>query len=437
MFIKTKRDKKYGRVTTERKLPVIDLNNIRYRNAFIIFVVGTTILLFVSAVGSYEAYNYTESSEFCGQVCHEVMNPEWTAYQNSPHARVACVDCHVGSGADWYVRSKLSGLYQVYSVLANKYPEPIPTPIENLRPAQATCEQCHWPKKFYSSKLRSSKHYLGDKQNTEWNIDMVMKIGPSHSALGLQEGIHWHINPDVKIEYVYTDEKRQDIPWVRYTNRETGETTVYKDQMSDFSEDMLDTLNMRTMDCIDCHNRPSHNYKPPAFFVNNAFVAGTLPKDLPELKKLAMQLCEPEFGTMDSAMNHINKEMDEFYKKKYPKIYNNQYAKIEKAKEGLKAEYKKNIFPEMKVRWSAYPNNIGHVEFDGCFRCHNGNHMSEEKNVAISKECQQCHTIKAQGPTGSMEVADMDSSLTFKHPVDVGGAWEMMLCTDCHTGLNP
>ena len=437
MFIKSKRDKKKKDDQKLKKLPVIDLNNIRYRNAFMIFVVGTTILLFVSGIGSYEAYHYTESKEFCGTVCHGVMHPEWIAYQNSPHARVGCVDCHVGSGADWYVRSKLSGLYQVYSVVMNKYPKPIPTPVENLRPAQETCELCHWPKKFYSSKLRSSRHYLPDSANSEWNIEMIMKIGSEHSALGLEDGIHWHINPDIQIEYVYTDERRQKIPWVKSTNIETGESTIYSDGSVEYKNGPPDSLEMRTMDCMDCHNRPSHNYKPPAFFVNNAFIAGSIPKNLPEFKKLAMKICTPEFTTTDSAMRHIETEIDSFYNSKYPKIYKNQKEMITKAKKGLKSEYKKNIFPEMKVRWDKYPNNIGHVEFDGCFRCHDGNHAAKEKDLVISKDCEQCHTIKAQGITGQMEKAEFGKSLKFKHPTDIGGAWQFMKCTDCHTGLNP
>jgi len=193
---KLKREK----VVEQSRWPQVNLNIKQHRNAFVIFVISTTVFLFLSAVGTYEAFHYTESVEFCGTLCHEVMDPEYVTYQGSSHARVACVDCHVGSGADWYVRSKLSGLYQVYSVLFKKYPQPIETPISNLRPARETCEECHWPEKFYASLLRTEKHYLADERNTEWDIALRMKIGAEYSALGLQEGIHWHINPDVKIE---------------------------------------------------------------------------------------------------------------------------------------------------------------------------------------------------------------------------------------------
>jgi hypothetical protein len=190
MMIQLRKRKKGSKDDKIKKWPVIDFNVTRYRNAFSIFAVGTLFLLLVSGIGSYEAFHYTESVQFCGTLCHNVMHPEYTVYQNSPHARVACVDCHVGEGADWYVRSKLSGLRQVYATLFNTYEKPIPVPIKDLCPARETFERCHWPEKFYSRQLRNTKHFLSDSANTEWNISLQMKIGPSHSALGLSERIH-------------------------------------------------------------------------------------------------------------------------------------------------------------------------------------------------------------------------------------------------------
>lgn len=413
--------------------PVVDLNIKSHRNAFTIFAIGSTIFLFISAIGSYEAFHYTESVEFCGTVCHEVMKPEYTAYQFSSHARVACVDCHVGSGADWYVRSKLSGLYQVYAVTIGEYPKPIPTPIANLRPARETCEKCHWPEKFYSHKLRKEKHFLSDENNTEWNIDLIMKIGASHSALGLSEGIHWHINPDVKIEYISTDAKNQTIPWVKFTDTKTGKEKIFIDEENMFDEVMFDSLETRIMDCMDCHTRPSHNYQPPAFFVNNAITAGDITVELPNIKSLSMEICSEQFETTNEAMNYIKTEIENYYNENYPEVKKELVAK---AVNGLQKYYGRNIFPEMKVRWDAYPNNIGHVEFNGCFRCHNDIHVSEEGDV-IPKDCNLCHTITAQGTPENMEMATMDKSLEFKHPEDIGEDWKDMLCVDCHTGLNP
>jgi nitrate/TMAO reductase-like tetraheme cytochrome c subunit len=436
-----------GMLITHRKLrkdrekiadewPKIDLNDIRHRNAFFIFFIGTTLFLFLSGIGSYEAFHFTESVTFCGEICHSVMEPEYTAYQNSPHARVACVDCHVGTGVDWYMRSKLSGLYQVYSVLANVYPKPIPTPIKNLRPARETCEKCHWPQKFYAQKLRNERHYLNDEENTEWDIHLVMKIGAQYSALGLQEGIHWHINPDVKIEYVATDDKNLEIPWVRHTNLKTGESTVYLDKENPVEEDKLNAAKINTMDCMDCHNRPSHSYRPPAFFINEAITAGEIPVKLPGIKALAMEICARDFPSSDSARISITAAINDFYAKNHEEIYKNDRALVDKAAEGIYQAFSRNIFPFMKVKWDAYPNHIGHLEFEGCFRCHNDRHVSEEGQV-ISRNCEICHNIIAQGTPAEKMTANLGESLEFVHPADVGEDWKEVLCTECHTGLNP
>jgi uncharacterized membrane protein len=430
MYLKKK---KIAADKAEGKFPKIDLNNVRHRNAFFIFAAGTVVLLFISAFGSYEAFHYTESVEFCGTVCHTVMEPEFVAYQNSPHARVKCVECHVGEGADWYMRSKLSGLYQVYAAIMKTYPKPIPTPISNLRPARETCERCHWPEKFYANELRIEKHYLSDEENTPWDIYLKMKIGASHSARGLEEGIHWHINPNIKVEYAATDDQRENIPWVRYTDLVSGEVIDYIDEYSDFEKSDLDTLIVRKMDCMDCHNRPSHSYQPPAFFVNNALSAGTMPADLPEIKYLAMEICAEEFSTMDTAMIFIENEIQSYYEENYPE---EDKEKIDLAVTGLQNEFKKNIFPEMKVRWDVYPNHIGHVEFNGCFRCHNESLVSDA-GYSISNDCNMCHTIIAQGNPDNLEVTSITESLEFKHPSDIDEAWKEMVCVECHTGLNP
>jgi hypothetical protein len=426
MFFNRKKE-----TTEENQWPAVDLNNLRHRNAFMIFSVGTTLFLLVSALGSYEAFHYTESVEFCGTLCHRVMEPEYTAYKHSAHARVACVDCHVGSGADWYMRSKLSGLYQVYSVLANKYSQPIETPIRNLRPARETCEECHWPQKFYARKLRLERHYLNDETNTEWDIRLIMKIGADHAALGLQEGIHWHINPDIKIQYLASDKQRQIIPWVRYINETADDTTIYLDSENPPDESLITTGKIQTMDCMDCHNRPSHSYQPPAFFVNNALTSGAIPKTLPEIKSVAMDICSEEFTTKDSAMSYIEETLKEFYQD------SENIKDVEQAIQGLQEVYSRNIFPYMKVKWNAYPNNIGHLEFDGCFRCHNNTHSDNQGNV-ISKDCNLCHEIIEQGTPGTtLQSAITGQTLAFEHPVDIDDAWQEGLCTDCHTGLNP
>ncbi len=433
MWLKT-REAKRKDITLKESRFVLDLNNKRHRNATVVFMFGTFFFLFFTGIGSYELYHFSESVEFCGTVCHEVMKPEYVAYQNSPHAKVTCGQCHIGSGAEWFVKAKISGMYQVYSVLANKFPTPIPTPIENLRPARETCEQCHWPQKFYSNSLNSEKYYLTDEENTEWEIHLRMKTGSSDGVSGLEDGIHWHINPDIQIDYIASDMKREMIPWVRYINKKTGDTVIYNSQEEPLSDMAKDTLHVRTMDCMDCHNRPAHNYLTPATFVNKAMASGDISKELPEIKLLAMELFAMEFNDTDTALLTIENNVWNFYKDNYPEIADSMKQTITNSIAGLQKSYSLNMFPEMKANWDAYPDHIGHMEFNGCFRCHNDQHIAENGKV-ISKDCNLCHSILVQGTGIEKEYASLQDTLVFRHPVDIDGMWKESNCSECHRYL--
>lgn len=414
--------------------PVFNLNDPKFRSGFITISVITVLLLVVSAMGSYQAFRYTESIEFCGKLCHSVMEPEYVSYQHSPHARVACVECHVGEGADWYMKSKLSGLYQVYSVTFKKYARPIETPLHNLRPARETCERCHWPDKFYSRKLVNLRSYLTDSASTEWNNSLMMKIGPEHSSMGLSEGIHWHINKDFKIEYVSATSDRESIPWVKMTNLKSGEIKTFMDTENPIDKAALDSIPSRTMDCMDCHNRPSHLYNSPTFYINNAMVAGKIPKDIPYIKKAAMEALKISYTSMDSAMNQIDSTIVGFYKENYPDIYTREADRISAAILAIQAEYKVNAFPFMRVDATRYLNHIGHLESDGCFRCHSDRHKTE-KGETISRDCNICHFIVNQGPTGNITASSTDKPLEFVHPTDIKESWKTAFCSECHRVL--
>ena len=417
-----------------RNWPILNFNNVATRNASIIFVFGTVFLLIISSVGSYEAFHYTESVEFCGKLCHQVMEPEFVTYHGSPHERVACVECHVGAGATWYVKSKLSGLYQVYSVLAHKFPTPIPTPISNLRPARETCEQCHWPAKFYDRKLLSEQNFLADDTNTEHDIQLQMKTSSKMTPNGFEKGIHQHISPDVRIEYKTNSSNRQIIPWVKYTNVKTGVSEVYTDSENPVSAAKLDSMETRVMDCLDCHNRPSHNYRTPQNFIDKLMAEGKISKTLPGIKKLAMDILYPDYATKDSAFMAINKKVTDFYQSKYPDLMTSNKPEIDQAILEMQNGYANNIFPYMKSSWKSYPNNIGHMESDGCFRCHNDRHATEKGKI-ISKDCNLCHSILAQGSPADMEYSKAFEPLEFKHPVDIDQAWHTEMCSSCHSSL--
>jgi nitrate/TMAO reductase-like tetraheme cytochrome c subunit len=414
--------------------PVFNLNDPKFRSGFITISIITVILLMVSAMGSYKAFQYTESVEFCGKLCHQVMEPEFVSYQHSPHARVACVECHVGEGADWYIKSKLSGLYQVYSVTFKKYSRPIETPLHNLRPARETCERCHWPEKFYSRKLVNIRSYLTDSASTEWNNSLMMKIGPEFSAQGLTEGIHWHINKNFRIEYVSTSNDRESIPWVKMTNLQTGEVKTFTDTENPINKAALDSIPARTMDCMDCHNRPSHLYNSPTFYINNAMVAGKIPKDLPYIKKAAMEALKTSYTSMDSAMTQINQTIVDFYKNEHADVYAKENVRIAAAIVAIQAEYKINAFPFMKADNTRYLNHIGHLESDGCFRCHSDRHKTE-KGETISRDCNLCHIIVNQGPSGNITNSSIDKALEFVHPVEIKGVWKTSFCSECHKVL--
>lgn len=418
--------------------PYIDLNKRSHRNATIIFIIGTAFFVIVGAVGSYEAYHFTESITFCGRVCHEVMKPEHVAYQNSPHARVACVSCHVGPGADWFAKSKLSGLYQVYAVTANTYPQPIPTPIEQLRPAQETCEQCHWPEKFFGAQQRQFNHYMYDQENSPWPINILIKTGGGDPRTGQTAGIHWHMNIGVRVEYIARDERRQDIPWVRVKDYQTGRTTVYQDSENPLTPEEIQSAETRVMDCMDCHNRPSHIFNSPDFAIDRAILTGKIDRTIPEIKRIAVEAMDAEYSSEEEALQLIANYITGFYRSTYPGTYKNRREDINAAILATQEAFSQNIFPEMKVRWSEYPANIGHFTSPGCMRCHAGN-LENDEGLTITRECTICHAILSQGGGERAEEASTQEGLEFAHPdpEDIDEAWQEMGCYECHAGVQP
>ncbi len=415
--------------------PILDLNNPSQRNATLIFFFGTLLFLGATAVGSYQAYHFSESVTFCGKVCHAVMKPEHTAYMHSPHARVACVSCHVGPGADWFAKSKLSGAYQVYAALANVYPRPIGTPIENLRPAQETCEQCHWPQKFFGAQQRRYDHFMYDSANTAWPIDMLIKVGGGDFRSGKVYDIHWHVNPEVQIEYIARDKKRQEIPWVKVTDKKTGAETVYQSD-SPFTAEEITAGQKRVMDCVDCHNRPSHIYNSPDHAIDMAMASGMLATSLPDMKRVAVEAMLGEYETEGQALDSIEARILAYYRENHESLAAGRAGDLDRAVTAVQTEFARNIFPEMKVRWSVYPDNIGHQEWPGCMRCHGGKHTSASGET-ISHDCRSCHTIRAQGSGDRRQVASTEEGLEFVHPVDIDEAWREMGCFECHSGQQP
>ena len=435
MAIKWRRWKREG--SPERvRYPIVDFNRPTHRNAAFVFLSGTIIFLVTSAVGSYGAYHYSESVTFCGTTCHTVMEPEYTTYQSSPHARVSCAECHVGEGADWYVKSKMSGLYQVYAALANKYPRPVPTPIESLRPAESTCEQCHWPEKNYGAQQKTVHHSLYDEMNTDWPISLWIKTGGGDPKLGQEEGIHWHMNIGAGVEYIPRDEKRQDIPWIRVTDPNTGRVTIYQDANSPLTEEEIAAATPRTMDCLDCHNRPSHIFRSPDAAIDDLLAVGRIARSIPFIKRVAVEAMAGDYTSTEEADERIANQITDYYRVEHPETYDALKIEIDQAIVATRNAYRANIFPAMKAKWSVYPDNIGHFDNIGCMRCHTENHV-DENGIAVSTGCNSCHIILSQGSGDRYEMAGADPGLTFAHPEDIGEAWTEIGCFECHSGTQP
>lgn len=409
--------------------PRVDLNDPTQRSAVISFTTFLVVFVVVSAAGSYKAYEFTESTTFCGQLCHTVMIPEYTAYQLSPHARVSCAECHVGSGATWFVKSKLSGSRQVFATIFNTFPRPIPSPVRNLRPAQETCEQCHWPKKFYGGQLKVFSHYANDEKNTLRQIRMIIKTGGGDPATGAPEGIHWHMNIGNKIDYVAADDKRQVIPYIHVEDLQ-GRITEYYAKDSTLTKDQIAKSPRHHMDCVDCHNRPTHIYVPPDQSVDQALLARRIDASLPFVKQEAVTVLAAPYRTGDEAMRGIASGMQGFYEAKYPDVAKTKQLEIRTAVTEIQQIYSRTTFPDMKLNWQTHPNNLGHYYFPGCFRCHDGQHVSADGRV-VGKDCNQCHTMISE--TEGIASATAPPSPTFQHPVDIGDLTQVN-CADCHTG---
>ncbi len=401
--------------------PRLDFNIKRTRRIVIGTFLGVIVFVTASVIGSYQAFHYTESDAFCGTACHSVMNPEYTAYKNSPHARVGCVGCHVGSGAGWYVQSKMSGSYQLYSVLFKKYSRPIQSPVANLRPAQGTCEQCHWPEKFFGAQLKEFNHYQYDEASTPFQTRLLIKIGGGSPTSGITSGIHWHMNIANEVTFIATDRQRQEIPWVRIKDR-NGKVTEYLTAASKLTPAQIAAMPKRRMDCVDCHNRPTHAFPSPDRTVDHAILSGQLDPSLPFVKQQAVLALSRDYTSTDEAIQAIARDFSAYYSKNTPQIYAAKKPAIDRGITTLQQIFKISRFPEMRVDWRTHKDNGGHMYSMGCFRCHDDQHVSSDSK-SISKACDLCHTVLGGGGEAAQ----------FAHPVELGDLREFN-CTDCHNG---
>jgi len=354
-----------------------------FRYVGIFSIVNIVFLVFFSS----QMLGFMDTSKFCGTACHSVMSPEWITYQKSPHSRVACVQCHVGEGAGALIDSKLNGIWQMVSVTFDLFETPIPTPVHQLRPARETCEKCHWPAKFYGSKLKTIAHYDLDETNTLKYTTLNLKIDAGHGEK--RTGIHWHIASENEVRYVSVDDKRQDIIWVealqpdgsyhRYDNKIlTGISTT--------------TTEARAMDCVDCHNRATHIYENPENAIDKRIYSGLINTSLPYVKREGLKAISGGYQDKDSGLEGIKNHINGFYQRDYPELARSKSVLIDSAITALQEIYARNIHPEMNITWGSYASHIGHTGNTGCFRCHNKNMVDETGNT-ITDDCTLCHSI--------------------------------------------
>jgi hypothetical protein len=387
-IVLSRRRERLGKPALEMTWPIIDLNRPYTRRVVGLMIFLTFANIVVISLAAFRGIEYMDSPQFCGQVCHTVMDPEFTAYQAGPHARVHCVACHIGPGAPWFVKSKLSGTRQLFAVALKTYPTPIPSPVENLRPARDTCEQCHWPEKFTGDRVRLVREFGDDEANTESTTTLRLHVG-SGSQSGAH-GIHWHMAPSTKVTYVTTDKKRQKIIYVKVEDRQG--VREFRDEGA--TDQQIAQGERREMDCMDCHNRPSHRFdSTPERAVNDAIANGTLATSLPFIHREAVAALKVAYASPEAAHAGIAKRLGDFYAQQLGDQLGARRGDLARAIATLQAMYRQNVFPSMSVTWGTYSNNIGHVDFPGCFRCHDDVKKTADGRV-IKQDCELCHKME-------------------------------------------
>ncbi|MGA3235872.1 MAG: NapC/NirT family cytochrome c [Bryobacteraceae bacterium] len=355
-----------------------------WRRAGIFFAVMTVANLIIGSQLSYRAVAQLETVQFCGDTCH-VMKPEFTAHQRAPHASVDCVACHVSPGASGFMKAKMAGTRQLVAVVFNNFPRPIESAMESdkLVSSAETCEQCHQREKPMHPTLRVITKYKDDETNTPTKTVLTMMVDRIHAA---------HLAPGVEIRYAASDKKRQTIPWVEYRGSASGPAKTYL--ASDAKPETIAALPTFTMQCVDCHNRAAHSFEVADRAIDGAIARGAIPADLPFIKKTGLGLIQAAYQSSEEAASKIAAGLSDFYRANYPDVFAKRSNDINTAGRGLAAIYSGNVFPDLKVTWGTYANNLGHMDYPGCFRCHDDSHTAADKKT-IPQDCGTCHNAIA------------------------------------------
>jgi len=362
-----------------------------WRRAGMFFAIMTMANLVIGSQLTYRAVEHMETNQFCGQSCH-VMKPEFTGHLLPPHQQVACASCHIVSGATGWLNAKMAGTRQLMGVILNNYPRPIESGLESNRLVSSaeTCEQCHARGRMVGPRLRIHTSFKDDEANTRTETVLMMMVGGGSTG-----GIHGaHMGPGVHIRYAASDKKRQTIPWVEYTTANATRTYL----ADGTTPDLARALPAFEMQCVDCHNRSGHPLELPDHAVDQAMAAGRISAALPFVKKTAVELLKADYSSQDDAAQKIPAGLASFYQQKYGDIWAKRSNDVQLAGQALASIFQSNVFPDLKVAWGTYPNNLGHIDTPGCFRCHDGSHSTADKKT-ITQDCSTCHHMLAVDET--------------------------------------
>jgi len=353
------------------------------------FAITGMVNVLIGTQVTYRAVKHMETPNFCGGTCHS-MNPELAAYQSSPHSRVECVECHVAPGATGWISSKTNGLRQLVETVLKTAPKPIPSALASNRlvPSTQTCENCHWPQKFAGVRFRVFSKYADDESNTRSDTVLLLFVGGNRIA-----GIHGaHTGPDIHIRYAAADPARETIPWIEYSNDKTKLRRTFITASGPLES--ADKLPKFEMECVDCHNRPTHSFDLPERAVDKALASGDISVSLPFVRKVSVELLKEKYASREEAASKLPAALVQYYQQNYPDTYAQRSDDIRHASQSVLSIYNRNVFPDLNVGWGTYPNNLGHADFPGCFRCHDGSHIASD-GKAIDQNCESCHQILA------------------------------------------
>ena len=407
----------------------LDLMRPRDRRFALAGLVATVLGIGAFASATSQGVRYMESRDFCVNACHTVMEPEGTAALHSPHANLACAECHVGSGAVHFARAKLNGMRQLWGVVSGDYARPIPVPVEGMLPAEQLCEGCHARERWFGSREKSYPYFEGDDANTPHPVRMLLKVGGIHPGTGRGEGIHYHMLLDRKVEYVASDPQKSEMLWVRVTDA-GGEVRTYR-RGEDGSDEAVAGEPVHEMSCLDCHNRPAHQFRAPTTLMNELLAAGLVDRELPFAKVKGVALLEQEHPDRATALASIDRGLREFYEGEH-ELEPGDPA-LAAASEALQRAWARNTFPHMRVGWQTYPNHLGHLDSPGCFRCHN-DELVDDEGTALFGSCTDCHVVLSQGRADPPAPVDFERGVPFYHFTDDDTFEDYEDCASCHNG---